>query len=396
VVSIRWVEIETYLKEKNLSEKMKFWKKTIENVKDFSGTSPPSVFVGSSFYPKVFLGILSPPIKQENAWMLDSPEQWYESKASIDDVIAYRSEMIYSRFLSNVKSAGGKLVDVLQELAMSKRQVDVDVELKKKPTFRFNLDRNSTPIGNPAPLIHAKIVDNPVVERKVDYIISDVDLDATNAVLKLYKNVPVSRIQKIFSAGLMGLKFQRKFVPTRWSITAVDDIISKNLLKKVRVYPELNEFRLFYNEYLGNHYQILLIPAAYQYELVEMWHLEGRVTCSEDYEPYWGRKDYAETTAGAFYSGRLAAMEYLEKIKRQAAVLIIREVTKDYYLPLGIWQLREAVRDAFNKPFERFPDLQSAVKKINERAINIWMNKSKLLKNLKEQTKLDVFARKSK
>jgi len=397
VVSIRWVEIESYLKEKNLSDKMRFWKQTIENVKDFSGTSPPSVFVGSFKYPHVFLGILSPPVKQENAWLLDSPEQWYRNKASIDEVLVYRSEMIYSRFVSNVKNSKGKLIDVLQELAMSKKQADVEVELKKNPIFRFNLDGRTSPIGNPAPLIQARIVGNPSVERKVDYIVSDLDLNATEAAIKLYgSNIPISRIQKMFSAGLLGLNFQRKFVPTRWSITAVDDSISKNLLAKVRTYPELNEFRLFFNEYLGNRYYVLLIPIPYQYELVEMWNLEGKTTTSEDYEPHWGRKDYAYQTAGAFYAGRLAAMEYLEKIKRQAAILVIREVTKEYYLPLGIWQLRESLRDSFNKPFERFSDLHLAVKKINEKTNKLWMSRSKLLKNLKEQTKLDVFMKKTK
>lgn len=376
---------------------MRFWRQTIENIKDFSGTSPPSVFVGSFKYPHVFLGILSPPVKQENAWLLDSPEQWYKNRASIDDVLMYRSEMIYSRFVSNVKNVKGKLIDVLQELAMSKKQADVEVELKKNPVFRFNLDQRMTPIGNPAPLSQAKIIGNPLVERKVDYIVSDLSLNATEAAMKLYRsNVPISRIQKMFSTGLLGLKFQRRFVPTRWSITAVDDTISKNILAKVRTYPELNEHRVFYNEYLGNHYHVLLIPAPYQFELVEIWDLEGKAVSSADYEPYWGRKDYAYQTAGAFYSARLAAMEYLEKIKRQAAILVVREVTKEYYLPLGIWQLRESLRDSFNKPFDRFSDLGSAVKKINEKTNTIWMNRSKLLRNLREQTKLNAFMKKTK
>ena len=144
--SIRWVEIEELLKEKNLSDKLRFWKQTIESTKDFSGTSPPSVFVGSYGYPKVFLGILSPPVQRENADVLDSPEQWYQQNATIKQILGYRSEMIYSRFSSDVKSVSGKFIDVTQELAMSKKPADVEIELSKKPLFRFGIDQHITPV----------------------------------------------------------------------------------------------------------------------------------------------------------------------------------------------------------------------------------------------------------
>jgi len=40
-----------------------------------SGTSPPSVFVGSYNYPKVFVGPMVPPIHGDTS-LLDSPEKW--------------------------------------------------------------------------------------------------------------------------------------------------------------------------------------------------------------------------------------------------------------------------------------------------------------------------------
>lgn len=207
---MRWVEIEAYLREKNLLDRVRYWKKTIEAAKNFSGTSPPSVFIGNFQYPHVFLGILSPPVQDSNANILDSPEQWYQQKASIDQVLTFRSEMIYSRFKSDVRAPRGKLIDVLQELAMSKRPTDLEIELRKSPKFRFALDNRSTPIGNPAPIFQAHLIDTPTVERRVDYILSDVDLHAQNAVFRLYDfNLPVSRIQKMFSAGLLGLGYKK-------------------------------------------------------------------------------------------------------------------------------------------------------------------------------------------
>ena len=385
---------EQSIKQKIL-ERAKFWKSTVEAAKSFIGTSPPSIFVGRAFYPKVYVGILSPPTQQPAAEVLDSPEKWYQNKSSIDQIVGYRGQLIYSRFRSNIHSFKDKLLDITQELAMSKRQADVEIELKKNPKFEFSFDPwIVTPIGNPAPLLNAKLTENPSVDRKVDYLVSDADIKATNAVRELYlHSIPVSRIQKIFSAGLLGMKIERKLVPTRWSITAVDDIVGKILTGKIKDHQELGEIQLFSNEYIGNHYEILLLPGTYQYELVECWTSSGRTEFYSDYEPFWGRKTYATNTHGAFYAGRLAVSEYLDKIKRQASVLIVREILPSYEIPLGIWQMRETVRGALGQPFERFDSVEKALKRIAERLSvkSRWQFKSKLLKNLKEQKKISEF-----
>jgi len=379
-------------------DKIKFWKKAIENVKDFTGTSPPGLFVGRAFYPKIFVGILAPPQHQENAEILDFPEKWYEQKASIEDILNYRGQLIYSRFkTSSVKRPSGKLTEVIQELTMSSKPTDVEIQLKKQPTFRFNVNFWTTPIGNPAPIVQARLTENPSVDRKVDYLVSDYDIKAQAAVNELYKHgIFVSKIEKIFSAGLLGVMIQRKFVPTRWSITAVDDIISKSLMERVKTYPELDEILLFSNEYLANHFEILLIPGSYQYEFIEAWDLDkGYPTIASDYENYWGRETYADNTHGAFYAARLAVMGYLEKIKRQAIVLIVREIKPEYYAPVGVWKIRETVKDAFNKQPEKIETKDQAINRICQRMTikYKWIRKSQLLKNLRQQTKISQFKR---
>jgi hypothetical protein len=157
--------------------------------------------------------------------------------------------------------------------------------------------------------------------------------------------------------------------------------------------PEVSEFTLFHNEYLGNHYEILLMPGEYQYELVEAWNSMGSSDFSSDYEPNRGIKGYADNTQGAFYSGRLAVAEYLHKIKRQASVLIVREILPTYDVPLGIWQMRETVRGAFDREPEKFNSLQEALLRISKRVTvgMKWKLKSQLLKNLREQRKLTNF-----
>jgi DNA repair protein NreA len=380
-----------------LMDKVRFWKHAIESSKDFSGTSPPSVFVGRFNYPKVYVGVLAPPMHQEDseAMRMDSPEEWYKSKATIDQILNFRGQMIYSRFSSPVKAAAGKLIDATQEVAMAKRPAEIEVGLRKEPKFNLKFDSYASPVGNPAPLESLRLTANPVVEHKVDYLISDTDLKASDAVKRLYSyGLPVSRIQKIMSSGLLGVRFQRKLVPTRWGVTAVDDIIGKGIIDRVKQHQELGEIRLFSNQYLGNHYEILLIPGPYEYELVEAWDVDKpSPVFGADYERNWLRDKYADSTHGAFYSGRLAVGEYLDSIKRQSMVLIVREVTPDYFAPVGIWQLRETVRGAFQKPYETFPTLTQAFARISERLYvkNRWMNRSTMIRNMKEQRKLGDF-----
>lgn len=370
-------------------DKIKFWKDVIENAKSFTGTSPPSVFVGKAFYPRVFIGILSPPKHDENASVLDSPEKWYQQKASIDQILNYRGQMIYSRLkTASIKPATSKLIDVVQEVAMSERKADVEIELKKNPEFKFSFSNYFAPVGNPAPIDKARLAENPKVDVKVEKAVGDTDLKAQEAVSYLYRHVPVSNIQKIFSVGLLGLPVQRKFVPTRWSITGVDDIIGKYLLERVKTYGELDEIRMFSNEYIGNVFYILLIPKQYQFELIEIWDVDKpSPSVGSDYEPCWGRKTYADVTGGGFYASRLPILEYLEKINKQASVLIVREIKPEYFAPVGVWKIRETVRDAFNKPFERFDNLDQAFNRISQLCVtkSRWKKESKLFKILREQ-----------
>lgn len=380
-------------------DKVKFWKQAIEAAKDFTGTSPPALFVGKFGYPKVYVGILSPPMQQtaEEAAVLDSPERWYAQRATLEQILNFRGQMIYSRFVSPVKNASGKLVEATQELAMVKKPTDVEIELKKQPTFNMRFDTWATPIGNPAPIEEVRLAGNPSIERKVDYLVSDMDVKANDAAVELYKfGLPVSRIQKIFSAGLLGVRVQRKFVPTRWSITAIDDMLGKSIVERIKDYQAIGEYRLFSNEYLGNHYEILLMPSAYEYELVEAWDVgKPWPMIDSDYERNWLRESYANATHGAFYSGRLAVAEYLESVKRQAAVLIVREVRDEYWAPVGIWQLRETVRGAFTKQYERFDTLEQAIGGICSR-LKIgrkWVAKSKMIRELREQKKITAFSK---
>jgi len=362
---------------------------------DFSGSSPPEVFVGHNFYPNVYTGILAPPKFDENALELSSPESWFKQQLSIEDILSHRSSMIYSRFKSHVKQKEGKFLETMQEISMAKKPCFAEFRLKKKPIINLSLDSRASPIGNPAPLKKVSLEENPKVEKKVDYVVSDNDLKVEDALAILYKKyIPITTLIKLLSAGVIGRKVQRKLVPTRWATTAVDNSISKNLIKQIKYFPWINDVQLFYDNYLGNHYEILLIPRQWSYEVIEITKKFGAIASWHDYEDFYGRKKYAFNVTGGYYPPRLAAAEYLMKIKRQASVLVLREIKDDYWMACGVGILRETVRSAFrNKPV-KFNNLKEAFLDIQNRlsfpSIE-FVNRSKVLREYKSQTSLKSY-----
>ena len=75
----------------------------------------------------------------------------------------------------------------------------------------------------------------PKVSKKVDYLTSDYDVKVVDAIKELYQSkTKVDHLQKLLSIGLLGKKIRRRMVPTRWSITATDDTVSKQQLEKIK------------------------------------------------------------------------------------------------------------------------------------------------------------------
>ena len=377
-------------------DRVKFWKEIVENKDAFLGSSPPAVFVGSSFYPRVNIGVLSPPTHEMDAAILDDPGAWYQRRSSLSDILDYRSRMIFSRSrVDDVARPEGKILDAMQELAVSSRSLDVEIKLSRRPSFAFEFDQHASPIGNPAPVENIRVLDNAAVPRSVENVVNDTDMKTEDALRYLRGNVPIYNISKILSVGLLGAKGQRRVVPTRWSITAVDSNMGNLILQEIKDYDEIDKPTLFQNEYLYNDYQVLLLPRKYQYELIEIDLTESldRPKMSSDYEPYLGRKTYASETAGGFYAARVSILEGLSKMRRQATVLIVREVKPQYTVPVGVWEVRETVRGAFDKPPRKFETEEEAFDAMSEHALtgNLWKSKSRLYQTAREQMEIVKF-----
>jgi len=376
----------------------------------FSGSSPPEIFVGRVGYPRVFSGILAPTEKGETS-QLASPEQWVENNLNIEQILELRGQLIYGRSIIHIKSNQGRIKQVTQELAMSSKPVSTEIFLSKKPNLNFHPSKVFSIMTNPAPLKKAILEENPKIEKKVDYLVSDYDVKSTIAIKELYQSkILTSHLQKLLAAGLLGIKTTRRMVPTRWAITAVDDTLGKQLLEKIRIYPEINQFQLFHYDYNGNHFEILFLPGNWTFEVIGEQFTLGKNKYKgnkselgigvdedvfmQDYEGFFPRKKYAEQVAGGYYADRLGVCEYLEKIKKQATCLVFHEERPEYYAPLGVGIIRESVRKAMQTKPETPQTINEALIQMGMRLkapIHKYKKMSWVLEHYGKQKKITEF-----
>lgn len=363
------------------------------------GSSPPGAFVGHVGYPKVYLGPLIPPEKGDTR-LLDMPELWLGK--SIQTIIDYRFSLIRGKSLVEIHEAAdpGKYLLDLHDMALSSSSVDVDAKFKKKPRMAVALSEDTQPFG-PSALIDELRISPSTGERRLEAVYYDGDLLAGDGMVELYQGgVEVSRIQRTLSLGMLGLNEQRKVVPTRWSITAVDDTLSKHLLEPVRNHPPIDKYQVYKYEYLDNWYTAILSPRNWEYECIEAWfpgtawnETGGTPAVMGDHEPYEGRTRYA-SIGGCYYSTRLAVAEALERMKRQAAALVLREIHPGYILPVGVWSVRESVRAALRtKPFV-FDTFQQALQFATKDFVippPTWMRNSVLIREEMFQQRLSQY-----
>ena len=368
---------------------------------DIAGMSPPSVFIGRIGYPNVYAGPLVPPVHEDTS-IYDLPEQWFGK--SIDEIVGFRSLLVRGKHRVNVQKFmdAGKILDQTRELALADTSVDTELNLTKKPRGSISLDDDIQPFGPSAPIRDLHI-GNSRYDDKIEKAYYDTDLKATQAVVELFnRGVVVSKIQKAFSVGAFGVEKNRKLVPTRWSITAVDDIISKNLREKVKTFPEINEFRVYESIYMDNVFEILMIPQQWSYESMEAWYPgtawnpNGKnIAIFSDWEGNSGRTTYAQI-GGCYYSARLATCEQLLRERRQATVIVLREARPGYIMPIGVWQVRENVRNAMRQKPYLFKNLAESLQFISGRfeiPMQRWIMQSELLKRALFQKKISDFFR---
>ena len=366
---------------------------------ELAGASPPSVFVGRYGYPKVSIGPMLPPFGGDTS-LLDTPERWVGRK--IDDIVDFRSQLVRTRF--QVKELnpekGNRMVQRTQELAMAATPPHVDATLHRPPQGQMRYGATVQPMGPSAPL-KAFDRDTVKVDRHIEKAHSDTDLLARDALSELHaKGVHTSAMSRAFSVGAFGVGKRRKLVPTRWSITAVDSTLGLKLLERTRELPLLGDYQLHEFTGLDNRWSVLLLPTEWCYELIEAWypntlwnpHRSG-ISIFHSFELNRGRKGYAEI-GGCYYAARLAVNEHLHRLGRQAGVVIFREAHPGYILPVGVWNVREHVREALRQPPRRYGTLEEAMARVGftmDIPMKRWITNSGVLKDRMFQKRLDDF-----
>lgn len=249
------------------------------------GSSPPSVFVGSWNYPKVLAGPLVPPLSTSDTSIMDLPEMWLDK--SFDDILGYRMSLVRGKRFVQVKSAHdpSRLLSTFQEVVMSSKPTDTEMWFKKKPRLTVTFSSREPPSGPSALIKKVFLAENPKVPRIVDKVVTDTDLKAEMGVFKLYNSeVNQRQIIRMLSIGLLGLKRNRRLVPTEWSITAIDDILGKQIYNEILNYPWIQNYMIFGHKALGNNVQIFMFPSSWVFEAQEAWVTSSNSVPGMNYE----------------------------------------------------------------------------------------------------------------
>jgi hypothetical protein len=369
------------------------------NKLQLEGSSPPGIFIGRIGFPHVQIGPLIAPLNEDTS-LLDTPELWIGK--SIEEIVDFRFKLVRGKYRVHVYDVNkeNKIIEAIKELALSSSSINSEASFYKKPEMKLILDDDIQPFGPSAPLKELYISPGST-DHRIEKAYYDFDLKASDAVIELYrKNVLVSKIQRAFSAGLFGIKKERRFVPTRWSITAVDSLISKELLEQVKDFQLINEYRVYEHIALDNRWIVLMLPYSWSYELIEAWYPNtvwnpdgDRIVIFSDSENYYGRKGYPDI-GGCYFAARLAVSEHLLKERRQASVVIFREAHPGYIMPVGVWNVRENVRNALKKNPINFSTINEALNYISSKLeikMNVWIRNSKILRDLFSQRRVIEF-----
>ncbi len=362
-----------------------------KKIKENYSAESKSIFVGEYGYPNVNLGILSTEKYNHN----DDSKVWIDNKWQISDIARARIDLINSKRKQQVKQSSEYLSEA-QEIALTKKPTDVEINLERVPRVDVSFSNFHMPMGPSAELKNFKITENTQIPTAVENIVGDKDLKANEGLDSLYKKgFEKDYLVQAFSSGSLGK--ERKLVPTKWSITAVDDTIGKKIISEIKDYQQTGNIA-FTGSYLGNYFIVLLLDGQFSYELFEFFR--DAEECTTDFEDFNGRKKYAEQTAGGYYAARISVLEKLKEMKRQSSALVIRFITDEYYMPLGVWVVRNAVKETMLNKMEFGSEdlmmdfaIKLAKKKFN-RDISWIKIKSKLLINRRQKKTIFDFEKK--
>ena len=352
------------------------------------GSTPPSILVGEYGYPKVRIMLNIPPgVHGDKARIYDSPQEWW-GKYNLDDIITLRTSLVGSVVRSRVRDVWRLYEREINISSVSVKPVDIEAKLSDRPRTMLRIDPILKPVGPTVDIEKIKVASSPKLGKLLEKMIVD-DLKASQAIKELYLS-GYSRytIINALSSGLLGRLRDKKLVPTRWAITAVDSILGDFFRKEAHGKPYINKVEVYTGEYLDNRFTVILAPGPLQLEWIEAWHpgsvwSRGKISYLRLYEDYRGRY---ESMDGGYMAARLSVLEYLYKRGRQATVFIFREVGPRYIVPVGNWHIRETVKKILEKTPQKFDNIDEVFREgldLFQIHPDTWSRWSKLYKDIK-------------
>ena len=365
------------------------------------GSTPPSLLVGEYGYPKVrVMPNIPPAVYGDDAKIYDDPLMWW-GRYRLDDIIKFRSRLLASVVRLDVHDPWKLYEKEINISAVSLEPVDSEARLMKKPKPHLRFNAFTKPVGLLAEAKEIRVTSTPRVGWLLEKRIHD-DVKAADAVIELYEGgYDIYTLIHALSGGLLGSFRNRKIVPTRWAITAVDSILGSYFRKRIRRAPYITDTMAFSGEYLENRFLVILTPGPLELEWIEAWHprslwgYKSRTpSISVLTEDARGRYDYMD---GGYMAARLPVLEYLSNINRQATVFIYREIKPTYYASVGNWHIRETVKRMLRGKPRKYDNLEDAFKhelRFFDIPSSIWLKSSRLLREIQSRRSiLDFISR---
>ena len=372
------------------------------SIAEMVGPSPPQLFVGRYGYPDVRAG-------PSASWLSENDSELAPSATGdpadlfgrpLEEVAARHANLITGGQRMKVQEAQrpGQMLETTQEIAMAAHSVDVELDfaspilIGRSPTF----DSMSTPLGPTGEVLRAEVVGHPSIPRKVDSIAGETDLLATDAMDELSaSSIGEAHISRLLSSGVLGRESARRLVPTRWSITATDDMLGKRLWRRARDLPSIDKVLVYEATYLDNRFHIILTPGIWAFHMLEAWTRGSLWSDSGgvigDWEEMKPRAKYADRITGAYYAARLGVLEHMLSVGRSGACLIWRDIGEGYWAPVGVWLIRETVREAMKQTPKQFDSLKEAVDYVGPRVSSSDDLRNSWFVKRGQQTRLDSF-----
>ncbi len=353
--------------------------------KHLFGKSPSSIFIGRHNYPAVYAGPMVG--LTDDVRLSDSPACWYGQ--SLEKIVGHRLSLARGEKTTNVKNTANRMALNLRDTALSVKEIDVEVGFEHEPLQRVSFSAYLPPMGASGKMESFALADNPRIPRKINSLVEE-KINVATAVGEGFSYFSdVYYLQRVLSSGALGK--EKKMVPTRWSITAADSILANHMLEEVREYRSVDRIRVYSNTWMGNHFEVIVLPGTWEFEQFESWepgsYWSAKADPVEDEcEPFEGRTTYAKREGGGYYASRLAVVEALHNEKRQGRVVVFREISDKYQIAVGVWLVRETVKETLKKPPRFFDSKEELLKHLQtklKQPMPRYLEKSRVLTQVK-------------